>query len=171
MIEFPKETTYAWNFSFFSEKFVNYKSRLFLLEWTMVDCLLKHLSTSLKLLILYVFISYFTSKKLFITSSYYCFNIHRICRVVISHSRHLAMYVLSFIVFSLWILLMSKNKLWISTVFFIAFLFHWYVHWFLFIISFLLLTLVLTYSSFFSFLKWELMSWILRPFFFKAQAF
>ena len=39
------------------------------------------------------------------------------------------------------------------------FLFHWYVCWFLFIISFLLLTLALT-SSFFSFLKCELMSWI-----------
>ena len=40
------------------------------------------------------------------------------------------------------------------------FLFHWYVCWFLFIISFLLLTLALTSSSFFSFLKCELMSWI-----------
>ena len=93
----------------------------------MVDCLLKHLSISFKLLILYAFISYFISKELCITSSYYCFNIHRICRVVTSHSRHLAMYVLSFIVFSLVKglrnLLMSKNKLWISTVFFVAFLF------------------------------------------------
>ena len=137
-----------WIFLFFSEKFVNYKSRLFLLEWTMVDCLLKHLSISFKLLILYVFISYFTSKELFITSSYYCFNIHRICRVVTSHSRHLAMlcplfYRIQFVNF-----IDVKNKLWISTVSFIAFLFHWYVHWFLFIISFLLLTLVLTFSSF-----------------------
>ena len=111
----------------FPEKFVNYKSRLFLLEWTMVDCLLKHLSISFKLLILYAFISYFTSKELFITSSYHCFNIRRIFRVVTSHSRHLAMCVPSFIIFSLvkglWILLMSKNNLWISIVFFVAFLF------------------------------------------------
>lgn len=74
----PRNPSSLWSFS--SEKVVNYKFRLFLLDWTLVDYVFQGI---FKLSHLGGFVIYFIDVQLFLMSSY-CFNIRRICTAITS---------------------------------------------------------------------------------------